>query len=151
MRAGVEVVERQGLDVGEDVPPHIFKHELTDPGDGDSPVGQPHFVQDDEGGEEDDQLEQKGQVFLGYGAVDDHFDQVRLDHQDAGHGDHGQDDGHDLLQVGLEVVADPGQVPEVDLLFQFLVFAEGIWLSHQRSSSRSNPWEFPACSPNCLR
>ena len=152
VRTRVEVAERQGLDVGEDVAAHVLEHQLAHARDRHRAIPQAELEYDDRRQEHTAQDQQSGHISGRDDLVDHDLGHVRDGHGDAAHEDHDGQDAEHVGLVGLQIGADAQDVLEVDLLLERLVLAVGIALCHGRIllPYSSYPCERPDCMPSCF-
>jgi len=85
VRSRIEVAERQGLDMREQVATHVFEHKLADARDLHGTVAQAELVDDDQHAHRHDKQAQRPQILMRYHLVDHDFGQIRHRHGDAAH------------------------------------------------------------------
>ena len=134
VRARIEVAEGQRLDMREDIAAHVLEHELADARDRHRAVAQPELVQHDQRGEDHGEDAELAEVLVRDRLVDHDLGQVRHGDDDAAHRDDDDENARHLCHIRFEIFADAQDVPEVDLLLEFLILAVCIALCHKSSS-----------------
>ena len=122
------------LDMREDIAAHVLEHELADARDRHRAVAQPELVQHDQRGEDHGEDAELAEVLVRDRLVDHDLGQVRHGDDDAAHRDDDDENARHLCHIRFEIFADAQDVPEVDLLLEFLILAVCIALCHKSSS-----------------